>query len=426
MKNYTKQTRTTWCLALGLILTPALMNAAPVPVEVKEADGIAYLMREGERYFIKGAGGNHDLERLAAIGGNSIRTWGLDDEGVLDEAHRLGLTVCAGLWIEHERHGFDYGDEAAVAEQIRRHKATVDRFKDHPAILLWGIGNEVELDARDPRVWDVVEAVAAYIKEVDPHRPTMTVTAHVEEAVVEEILKRCPSIDILGSNSYGGIGILAEAIAEAGWEGPHIVTEWGNDGGWEVDRTAWGAEIEPTSTQKAQDFALRHSAISGEPRSLGGYAFHWGYKQETTPTWFNIFLEDGSATEIVEVLQYLWTGRFPEARAPRIAAMRINGEDAVSSLKLEAGKGAVADFVLTRGKSDEVRVHWELLPESEDKGVGGDPEERPEAVHFDTVGASATHLEFTVPEESGPYRLFLYVRGEEGTAATANFPFYVK
>lgn len=426
MKKHAKQTITTWCLALGLGLTPAWILAAPVPVEVKEADGIAYLLRDGEPYFIKGAGGSHDLERLAAAGGNSIRTWGLSDEKILDEAHGLGLTVCAGLWIEHERHGFDYGDEAAVAEQIRRHKATVDRFKDHPAILLWGIGNEVELEASDARVWDVVEAVAAHIKEVAPEHPTMTVTAHVEEAVVEEILKRCPSIDILGSNSYGGIGILAEAIEEAGWEGPHIVTEWGNDGGWEVERTAWGAEIEPPSTEKAQDFALRYSAISGQPRSLGGYAFHWGYKQETTPTWFNIFLEDGSATEIVEVLQYLWMGHFPEARAPRIAALRINGADPESSLKLSPGARVEADFVFTRGRTESTRVHWELLPESEDKGVGGDPEERPEALHFDTIGASLTHLEFTAPERKGPYRLFLYVYGEEETAATANFPFYVK
>ena len=426
MKTYAKQKLSTWSLALGLSLSSLGTFGGPIPVEVKETDGIAYLLRAEEPYFIKGAGGNHDLERLAAIGGNSIRTWGLTDEGILDEAHRHGLTVCAGLWIEHERHGFDYGDKAAVAEQIRRHKETVDRFKDHPAILLWGIGNEVELEASDPRVWDVVEAVAAYIKEVDPHHPTMTVTAHVEGAVVEEILRRCPSIDILGSNSYGGIGILAEAIEESNWKGPHIVTEWGNDGAWEVDRTAWGAEIEPTSTEKAGDFALRYSAISGERRCLGGYAFHWGYKQETTPTWFNIFLEDGSATEIVEVLQYLWTGKFPEVLAPRIAAMRINGEEAASSLKLSPGKKAVADFILTRASPVEVRVHWELLRESEDKGVGGDPEERPASVHFDTVGASATHLEFTVPEKSGPYRLFLYVRGDGGTAATANFPFYVK
>ncbi|HKJ90979.1 MAG TPA: glycoside hydrolase family 2 TIM barrel-domain containing protein, partial [Oceanipulchritudo sp.] len=216
MKKNPKQTLITWSLALGLSLAPAWIPASPVPVDVKEADGIAYLVRGGEPYFIQGVGGSHDLERLAAIGGNSIRTWGAEDKGILDEAHRLGLTVCAGIWIEHERHGFDYGDEAAVAEQIRRHKATVDRFKDHPAILIWGIGNEVELESSDARVWDVVEAVAAYIKEVDPHRPTMTVTAHVEEAVVEEILKRCPSIDNLGSNRYGGIGILAEAIEEAG------------------------------------------------------------------------------------------------------------------------------------------------------------------------------------------------------------------
>lgn len=405
----------------------SLIWAAPIPVELKEVDGYHLLFRAGEPYFIKGAGGSHDMEALARSGGNSLRTWGDTDLELLDRAHAAGLSVCVGLWIQHERHGFDYADDAAVAAEIRRHCETIDRLKDHPAVLLWGIGNEVEIDYTNLRVWEVIEAVAAHAKRVDPHHPTMTVVAHAPKYVIESIIELCPSIDILGTNSYGGIGVVGEAIRDAGWRKPYIVTEWGGDGTWEVDRTEWGAEIEPSSTEKAVQRAYRYAAIAGErEQCLGSYAFHWGYKQETTPTWFNLFMEDGSATESVEILQYLWTGSFPEAVAPRMGRFLLNGQRAEASVRLKGGERAVASFLLTRGQSEELAVSWELLPESDDKRKGGDEERRPEAVAIEVLESMPEGMAFRVPVGPGAYRLFLTLRAPNKTAATANFPFYVE
>lgn len=404
-----------------------VVRSEPVPVELIEKDGYHLLFRAGEPYFIRGAGGSENLELLADTGGNSVRTWGRTDRDFLDRAHEAGLTVCVGLWIEHERHGFDYGDKAAVAAQVERHKETIDRLKDHPAVLLWGIGNEVELEYTDPRVWDVVEAVAAYARKVDPHHPTMTVTSHVDHEVVAEILKRCPSIDILGSNSYGGLRLLSEAIVDAGWEGPYIVTEWGPNGTWEVEKTAWGAEIEPSSTEKARQLAIRHSYIAGDrERCLGGYFFLWGWKQESTPTWFSLFTKDGRMTAGLEVLRLLWSREPPEHEAPRIAGLHLNGLEPEDSLTVAPDEPMQADFMLARGDPAAVELHWEVLPESTDKGVGGDEEEKPEPVSFDTRASDGTRLIFHAPEKPGPYRLYLYVKGPGRTVATANFPFLVK
>jgi hypothetical protein len=413
----------------GFALGASLLNllAEPIPVTLQEVDGYHLLYRDGEPYFIKGAGGDHDLKLLARTGGNSIRTWGGTDIELLDRAHELGLSVCVGLWIEHERHGFDYSDNALVAEQIRRHCATIDRLKDHPAVLLWGIGNEVEIDYTNKRVWDVIEAVAAYAKKVDPHHPTMTVIAHAPKYVIKDILEKCPSIDILGTNSYGGVGVVADALREAGWEKGYIVTEWGADGGWEVDHTKWGAEIEPSSTEKAHQRAYRYGVMTSDrAHCLGSYAFHWGYKQETTPTWFNLFLEDGTATESLEILQYLWTGRFPKHVAPRISELLLDGRLPQASVTVKPGEPVKASYELTRGDPEEVRIVWELMPESTDKRKGGDEEERPEAVEINKIHQSTSRLEFKAPDEPGPYRLFLYVYGGNGTVATANFPFLVK
>ena len=92
--------------------------AEAIPVELQKTEQGWQLLRGGEPYLIRGAGGTHSLEQLAAAGANSIRTWdaenvrGEDDvDVILDEAHALGLTVTVGIWLAHERHGFDYNDK---------------------------------------------------------------------------------------------------------------------------------------------------------------------------------------------------------------------------------------------------------------------------------------------------------------------------
>jgi GH35 family endo-1,4-beta-xylanase len=105
------------------------------------------LQRDGKPYYIKGVGGEVNMEKIVAIGANSIRTWGVERaQEVLDEAQRNGLTVMLGLWVQHERHGFDYNNQEKVAKQLAYFKTVVDRFKNHPALLIWGVGNEVDLN----------------------------------------------------------------------------------------------------------------------------------------------------------------------------------------------------------------------------------------------------------------------------------------
>ncbi len=115
--------------------------AEAIPVELEKTEQGWQLLRGGEPYFIKGAGGSGSLELLAASGGNSIRTWSTDGAGeILDQAHALGLTVTVGIWLGHERHGFDYNDEDQVREQLERAREAVLRFNVHASLLLWGFG----------------------------------------------------------------------------------------------------------------------------------------------------------------------------------------------------------------------------------------------------------------------------------------------
>ena len=109
----------------------------PVKVELKKVDSSFQLFRNGQPYFIKGAGGGAYPDRIAAYGGNSIRTWGTRNaRSVLDSAAKYGLTVLMGLDVARERHGFNYDDTAAVRKQLQKLREDVLKYKDHPALAM--------------------------------------------------------------------------------------------------------------------------------------------------------------------------------------------------------------------------------------------------------------------------------------------------
>ena len=75
---------------------------------------------------------------------------------------------------------------------------------------MWSVGNEVDLFYKNFKVWNAVEDIAKMIKELDPNHNVMTVTAGIEPCEVYMIKNYCPSIDILGVNTYGGIDNLGK------------------------------------------------------------------------------------------------------------------------------------------------------------------------------------------------------------------------
>ena len=108
-------------IACSMLLSPRTVSADAIPVKVERGKDGWQLIRGGKPYLIRGAGGDASLKALAAAGANSVRTWGADGiDARLDEAHALGLSVTVGIWLGHERHGFDYDDEAQVAAQVKQ------------------------------------------------------------------------------------------------------------------------------------------------------------------------------------------------------------------------------------------------------------------------------------------------------------------
>lgn len=409
------------------------MAAGPAKVELWQEAGKYQLMVNQKAFYIKGAGLEFgDVPALARHKANSFRTWRTENgkksaKEVLDEAQKNGLMVTMGIEVGRERHGFDYNDPVAVQKQLDRIKQKVMALKDHPALLIWGIGNELNLHYENPKVWDAVNDISKMIHKVDPNHLTTTSLAGLAQQEVTYIKERCQDLDILSVQMYGDLPDLPRLIQEFGWEGPYMVTEWGATGHWEVPTTPWGAPIEENSTIKAANYLKRFKGgIEADSlQCIGSYVFLWGNKQERTPTWYGVFLEDGQETESVDVMHYIWNGQWPENRTPAITSYTLDGKTAYDAIHLKSTEQYSASVDIMDYENDEITYTWEILPESTDLQDGGDYEERPQAVEGLILSQEEGTVTFSAPKK-GPHRLFVYATDGHDHSATANIPFMVR
>ncbi|MCR9153352.1 MAG: hypothetical protein NXI09_04525 [Bacteroidetes bacterium] len=383
-------------------------------------------------FYVKGAGlGNDKLEDLKAHGANAFRTWsassgtysGLE---VLDKAAENDLKVAMGLGLGLERHGFDYDDGAAVKKQKERIRQQVLKLKDHPALMIWVLGNELNHHSENPKVWDALNDIVRMIHEIDSNHLCTTPLAGMKAEDVKLVQERCPDLDFLSVQLYGEIEILPELIAEAAYEGPLMITEWGATGYWEVEKTKWGAPIENHSSLKADFYGSRYkTAIASQSQQvMGSFVFFWGQKQERTPTWFGMYLANGQETEAIDVMHHIWTGAWPENRSPRLEDFSLEGHYPADNIRLKTGAIYQAQASASDPDQDSLQYRWLIMRESESTATGGDREEIPESLDLFT-GSVDHRAEFKAPSDTGAYRLFVYVEDGQNHSAHANIPFWV-
>ena len=407
----------------------------PKKVELVKSSQQFQLQVDGEPFYIKGAGLElGSIESLARYGGNAFRTWRVANgektgREILDEAHRYGLMVCMGLDVARERHGFNYSDKKAVAQQLAMTKADVLALKDHPALLMWGIGNELNLRHANPKVWDAVNQLSEMIHKLDPNHPTTTMLAGAEPDVIQVVMKRCPDLDLLSFQLYGDINKLPQYLKASQYLGAYIVSEWGATGHWEVKCTNWGRPLEPTSSEKASSYKSRYLdyIAADKVHCVGSFVFLWGQKQERTPTWYGVFLEDGRHTEAAQIMEALWTGKVQKHKTPGSPKLTINGVVAADSIRLVKGNQYRAQVICEYPKNSSINYRWELMAEVEKalESDGGDFEPKPDILWCRNDLRTSDSIAFKAPD-AGEYRLFVYINDSFGGSATANMPLLVE
>ena len=421
----------------ALFVSNSLTASGTVPskVEIRSVDGKYSFYVNNKKFDLKGAGGGGSLAELQKAGGNSLRTWSpANGQQLLDSAAKYNIMVAMGIGMGQELHGFNYNDTAAVAAQYRRNIRLIEQFKGHPNILCWVVGNELNLSPNrrvpvNPKVYDALKDIVDYIHKEDPNHPVTTTFAGVSRDHIRVALERCPDLDFISVQVYGGLSRMADMIKAAEIAKPFAITEYGPIGHWEMPRTEWGREIEEPSAVKASGIYDRiQKGIVSDPAGLclGGYAFLWGQKQERTPTWYGIFLKTGEATAVVDELTRYWSGQYPANRAPKVDSLKLEGKNAVDNIYIKPGSACTAKVFASDPENNLLTYKWVIMKEVGQRSEGGAREIEPEGVPFTVLSDSNGVITFNAPSEEGDYRIFSYVYDGRNKVGTANVPFFVK
>lgn len=424
-------------LLFTTLFLSALLSGCSSPsgagIEIKKAGEGYKLYIDGEETYIKGVGGTYRLDVASQSGANAFRTWGGDVEAVkkaLAMASENNMYVMQGIGMTKDSIRY-YDDD--YKNKVRQEVRTLaETFKDDANLLAWGIGNEIELgNANIGAAWSFVEELAQLIKSIDKRHLVSTVISYNPSAL-DSIAKYAPSLDYVGINVYGPMGEVKKTVEQSDYKGAFMITEWGPTGWWETASTEWKAPIEQTSEEKRQVYEERYTKyIQSNDRCLGSFVFLWGQKEERTPTWFSMFVEDsvdglplhGEKTPMVEAMQRVWTGKELTETAPVIEGMTIDGKHAIDNIRIKAGVPFKALVTVSDKENDRLTYVWEVLKEATVLGFGGSYEPRPERVG-EVMTSEVNTYEGTVATP-GEYRLYVYVSDNAGFVSTINVPFQV-
>ena len=404
---------------LSTCAATALYGAGSV-VKIEGGEGSWRLTLNGKPYFIKGGGGGGSKALLREIGGNSFRTWGADRaKAELDEAKKYGQTVMLGFWLGHHNHGFSYLDKAALEKTEREVLETVAKIKDHPALLCYALGNEMELGEPNPKeMWQFINRLAKNVKAADPNHPVGTVVADMWKDKADAIIAYAPELQYMGLNSYGGALTVGKRWRELGGKIPYILTEYGPMGAGECGKAPNGLPIEWTSTRKADWYReIYEKTILDEKGKwcLGGYVFTWGHKNEGSPTWFGTMLPDGTKLEVVATLAKFW-GRKVANRCPVIEDVKVSKDAPAEGEVIEASVSAKDP------EGDKLKWQWTLIDEASYYGEAGLGLAMPQGWDEAIVAGQGTNKVKVKLPGGGNYRLYAYCFDGKGNAAYANWP----
>jgi hypothetical protein len=391
-----------------------------------------------DSFQIRGVCGEGDLERLAKLGVNTVRGYTLGEPEImrrkLDQVHRLGMKMIVSEWMPH--HGknkgknesswdFDYNrkGETMVANLIRK----VEGIGDHPAILMWGLGNEVHLDEPYLRV---VNRMSQEIHKRFPRHITSLTMVNAKPDAIAAVKKFAPDLDVLGIQSYSR-GAVRAAIkkTEQLWGKPFYMSEFNSNGPWNFRETEWDVALDEPAINKVRDLKDCYAAIDASPLCLGSTVFVWGHHTVgDRPTYFSLLLDPDPEgrknpesfdhklmTPQADAMAEHFTGKPLQGnRAPVLSKLEFEG--GVASRQARPGEAMTLDVAAQDPDGDEVDfVTWILKSNVSRTTAASGPFKH----------ATGSRIVVDAPQTPGGYLIMIYAKDNKGGASASVIPFQV-
>ncbi len=380
------------CLFQMGVSTASALDHSVLSNSVKSERAARY---EAFREFkIKGICGTARLDLAVAYGANTIRTYTPPSREQLDEYKRLGLKVVVGIWMPHQGENsgkkgkWDYDYRKQSSKQVKSFAETLDRIGNHPAILLWCLGNEVPLD---PAYLKVVNLMSQTLHKKYPKQLSSLTMINAPKEKIAVIKQYATDLDVIGFNSYGAGAVVGGCKnLEEEWGRAYYVSEFGPQGPWWGRKTEWGVVYEQSYDAKLTDLRRSFQQIDASPRCLGSTMFLWGYWSKQKQTYFSAFLSPSGTTEeideknlyitpMAEEFSYYWSGKYPPERGPVLTKLNIAGMNEKGDAVVEAGKRFEVTAVTASPDSSasELSYRWWILDENGKAVVGPIDTEQP-------------------------------------------------
>jgi hypothetical protein len=400
--------------------TPPL-QAAPISVRTVKTSAGWQLQVNGQPYYIRGIACNDALgdkgEDLLALvaqtGANTVRIYGDVTDDYLNSAQKQGLKVNVGFWFNAIRQGSQESYLNATHRQELKQKALdyVRRYKNHPAVLYWTMGNEVfsftDNEAEKEAYGHFLEDLVLAIHKEDPNHPVLYASSYTR--CLTDLKKWVPDIDLIGVNVTGGAGAATHWGEKNGFDKPVVVSEYGPLGSWEQRKDVNAAPYDPFDQFKAENYVSSWRQIQSNPQScIGGFAFVMGrLRNQDSLTWYNMnygSLRRGGYWAIYELYQ----GKKPTNVPPKITHMSVSPMSQV-----KAGSRVQVQVLATDVNGDPLTYDYYVTNIAKDPLIVEKPifyEAKPEV-------SRPGEAKVLVPTDPGLYRIYAFVYdGHENVA----------
>ena len=402
--------------------------SAATKVEVVKQDTGWQLNVDGKPFELKGVGvgynyGSYDEDYLLMakeMGANAVRTWNYTPNGIdksyLDNAHELGLYVASWMWLnpaKTEWKNISYKEGSPYREYCKeRVRRWVNDLKDHPALLMWGVGNEVIFfsDSEEEKVAFArfLNELCQMIHELDPDHPV--IYASMQEMEFPYLAEHTPDLDIVGVNTYSSIITAEKRWEMAGFKIPYLLTEFGPINKWGVGIDGNGFPMDPPDWHKARQYDNFFRDLKKyKSNCLGGFVFYLGELGQWTDTWWLLDWRDLKRASYWTAYR-VYTDKEPANKPPKIESVTLS-----KSKNLAPFEEISVEVIAQDPEDDPLVIDYDLRTLKKEM-VSQCPDEYNEEV----MTLTENGFSLTMPSYKCKYILYILVKDGHGNIAIAN------